>query len=143
MPQKNPIEPLLSQIGDLINKIRDCDKPIGEITPEIRQKIDMLQAALRLYTEFTTQVYQQSGIDIDKVRCDTLVDPNLDRKDKQVYERLRLLENDARALQQEVAKILKDREAKPEPTTDTTKKEKRARKGKFKPIGGDRGWIHL
>jgi len=140
MPEKNPLEPLLSQIGDLINKIQTHDKPLAEVSPEVLQKIEMLEKAFTFIEELNARVYQDAGVDIDKLRYEMFENPNLTPKDKRVLERAKTLENDAKSLKQQLEKAL---EGKKQPEKGDSKKERKKRKDKFKPLGGDRGWIPL
>lgn len=140
MRDKNPIEPLLNQVGDLLHKIQTYDKPLDTIPPEILKELEVLEKSFRRFQDLNQQALDQAQIDIGALKQKT-ISPNsqIATQDKQVIEKSIIMERDAEQMRRYLIQVLKNRQSQ-EPAKDKSIKERRK---KYKPLGGDKGWIRL
>ncbi|CUI16015.1 hypothetical protein PNK_0381 [Candidatus Protochlamydia naegleriophila] len=143
MKEKNPIEPLLAQVADLIKRIQEHQGPISDnITPRVLEEIERLENAVALFEEVNQKTLQEADIDIEALRMNASRSAVLSDKDKQVLQRAREIEKDAKSLQFAFSKVI-ERGKKAAPVQDPLKQQIKERRKRFKPLGGNKNWIPL
>lgn len=138
MKEKNLTKHLLNQVGDLLQKIQNHDKPIGDISPEFIKQLEILEKTFKQYEELNDKTQKEANIDIEALRLEFYRSPSIHSKDKKLIDKLKTIEKDARQLQAVVAKSLGSQAV-------LSKKDKiiKERRRKFKSMGGEKGWIRL
>lgn len=146
MKQRDPLEELLIQLQQMLIKIRNHKGPIEPPSIEILAKLKALEIIAQGMKEARRRGLQNAHIDVQALKNQFI--QTLMKTHQHKSKEDRLLEG---ALQAErEAKALKSRfiEQTKSPTLPNKKEmldkqQRKERKKKFKPIGGDRGWIPL
>ncbi len=144
MQEKNPIEPLLAQVADLIKMIQEHQGPISDkITPRVLEEIERLENAVALFEEVNQKTLQEANIDIEELRMNASRSTALSSKDKQVLQRAREIEKDAKNLQFAFSKVIERGKKAAASIQDPLKQQIKERRKRFKPLGGNKNWIPL
>lgn len=140
MKEKNPIEPLLNQVGDLLQKIQNYDKPLEDIPKEVLFELEALEKLFHRFEDLNQKALTQANIDLDDLKRSALSPSSqASPKDKQLLEKSIAMEKDIEQMKRYLTQILRSRESK-EPNKNKALKERRK---KYKSLGGDKGWIRL
>lgn len=137
------LDRLLSEVGDLLQIIQKIDSPLN-ITPEIATQIKQFEKAFGMIDEIYQENFNQTLPDIEKLKEEVIdSDSNLPQKEKQFFNRAKLIERDARKLQLAYSKALERGKKSGAPENDAARQKRKERRKLFKPLGGDRNWIPL
>ncbi len=145
MENKNRIDLLLFQVAEIIQVIQNHKGPIAEnISPSLLEDIEKLEKTFAQFNELSEKSFKESHIDIEQLRTETVRSTNTSAKDKQLLQRAKNIERDARKLQLSLSKAM-ERGKRQGATThqDPLKRKIKERRKLFKPLGGDRNWIPL
>lgn len=142
MKNKNQIELLLEQISDMIKLIEQRREPFSaNLTPEVLQHLEKLEKVMGIFQDLNHKSLEEARINIDNLRVATLRSSTIPEKDKALIERAKKIEKDARQLQLHYSLLAKGG------SSGSGKNQKKQmiknRKKKFKPMGGNKGWIPL
>lgn len=144
MREKNPIEPLLVQVAELLKKIQEHQGPISEnVTPRVLEEIERLENAVALFEEANRNTLQEAGIDMEALRMQASRSTAISPKDKQVLQRAREIEKEAKNLQFAFSKVIQRGKQVSAPLQDPLKQQIKERRKRFKPLGGNKNWIPL
>jgi hypothetical protein len=146
MKEKNPLEHLLSQIGDMIKTIQEHKGPIADnMSADVLGRLDRLEEAVNLVDDLNKEALKGSDMNINRLANEFQFSPEVKEKDKQLLKRAKEIERDARSLQLQCAHIMNQTrgQASKVKNKDVEKQKMKERKKKFKPLGGNKGWIPL
>ena len=141
MKDKNPIDLLLKQIGDILDGIQSYQGPIGEVSPQILEEVGRLEKAIALFEETNNKTFQEANIDINTLKNQTLQSHHTSPQKRQQLEKAQTLEKDAKRLQHALIQILAKR--KLEDVKGSNTQQIRERRKRFKRVGGNKNWIPL
>lgn len=146
MDENKTPEHLLEQITQLLQKIQNHTKPLGEIPPDIEYKLGILEKAVHAFEQLNAMTYQQSNLDMAQIR----ENPEIKSQNQPLLEKSTLIENQAKLLYLKLGLTLqgrKDKEKKQQQKDDPELQEEikkhKHRQKKFKRMGGDKGWLPL
>lgn len=141
MNEQNSLNYLLGQVGDLLQKIQK--RPVKDkIPPEALMELERLELAIDLFLELNQKSFQEANIDIEALRKHTAVSKSLTDKEKQILDRAKQIEKEARNIRLNLSPALQRGRQLTTPK-DPKKQRVKERRKKFKPLGGDKGWIPL
>lgn len=147
MNEKNPLEPMLAKMVELMEAIQQHKGPLNEISPEFIKEIEQLEQRLNALNTTAQGHLAEVSIDPETIRIDTMLSGQLSDRDKRVFERATRIGRDAKLFKIELDKAIKKGRQKAETKTgssNTASKEQiKERRKRFKPIGGDKNWIPL
>jgi hypothetical protein len=146
MKEKSKVEQLINQIGDMVKMIQDHKGPIADnITPEVLNKLEWLETIMSQYQELNQKTFQEAGIDIEKLRHETLGSETISPKNAQVLKRTQEIEKEAKKLQREYERIIAQNNLQPQAakTKDPLRQNIKDRRKRYKPLGGDKNWIPI
>jgi len=146
MPGENPLEHLLDQIGDLLKSLRENDKTAiaGSIPSDIEKRLSQLEEQAALLRDAQQQLFQQAGFSNEEVQKMILEGSSEKTKHRYFFDRAKDLERDARQINMELAVVRSMKAATGKKNEPKSKADEiRARKKKFKRLGGDKGWIPM
>ncbi|KIC71165.1 hypothetical protein DB44_EN00020 [Candidatus Protochlamydia amoebophila] len=141
---KNPIEPLLSQITEILHKIQNHDGSISNnLTPQIIEEIERLESAIALFNDVNQKTFQDANIDVENLKIDSSRSHMISDKDKRVLKQAQEIEKDAKKLQFAFSKIMERGQKVSVKKEDPLKQKIKERRKRFKPLGGDKNWIPM
>ncbi|WP_068467178.1 hypothetical protein [Candidatus Protochlamydia phocaeensis] len=148
MRDKNQIESLLTQVADLINMIQNHTGPISDnISSRVLEEIERLEKAIALFDEINRKSLEEANIDIERLRMEFARSPLITPKDKQLMQRARDIERDAKNLQLAFSKVIERGQsssaALEKAAKDPLKQQIKERRKRFKPLGGNKNWIPM
>lgn len=140
MTDQNQLEKLLDQVADMIQLIKDSEnKPLPAALPEgIEENLEKLEKVVELFADAQQKMFTQAGITKEDIWGAIQEGTGVNPKDAYFFDRSKTLERDAREINAELARSLSQKEKK-----KGGKEDIRARKKKFKRVGGDKGWIPM
>ena len=107
MDIKNPIEVLLMQANEILHYFQEHRGSIADnITPKLLEDLDKLEQTFAQFNELNAKVFKESNINIERLKADALRSPNLTQKDKQLFQRAKDIERQARSLQFSLSKAM-------------------------------------
>lgn len=143
MKEKNPLDHLLTELGDMLQKIQEHQGPISQnLSPELLSNLDRLEKALSIFEEINQQSCQAAGIDIEQLKTEMARSTQIPDKDKTLLTRAKQIERDARTTHARYSMIAALSQQEGKRKKKETQKLKQ-RKKKFKPLGSNKGWIPL
>jgi hypothetical protein len=137
---------IVSQLEELVQLVIDCEKkelvpnaPVFEVYKQllqIRQMLDNLHASY-------DQALAEMGVSRQELR-DKMQYENLKESEKRLFATLNRLQKQCEERKEHVYKLIQEdegaaKEAKEALMDDAQKKQKR--KGKFRSVGGKKGWL--
>jgi hypothetical protein len=144
MKEKSPAEILLGQVAEMIQIIQNHSGPISDnLTPRVKEEIERLESAIAIFEEANQKSFEDANINIDALRLDASRSSSLGEKDKQLLQRAREIEKDAKNLQFANSKIIEKTKLKKTESKDPLKEQIKERRKRFKPLGGSKNWIPL
>lgn len=145
MTDKNPLDYLLAQIGKMLVLIKDHKGPLTNLSPEVFLELEKLEKAVDLFEEINEKAYKEAQINIEKLKTDAYSKHSkLASKDRMIMDRAKRIEQDARDLQLQCSLIINRAKLQSKVSNpDSAKQDIKNRKKKFKPLGGNKGWIPL
>ena len=144
MKEKSPAEILLGQVAELIQRIQNHKGPISDnLTPRVKEEIERLESAIAIFEEANQKSFEEANVNIEALRLDASRSSSLGEKDKQLLQRAREIEKDAKNLQFANSQIIEKSKKKPADSKDPLKEKIKERRKRFKPLGGSKNWIPL
>jgi hypothetical protein len=140
MKEQNPLNDLLGQIGDLLHQIQ-TNKVIDQIPKEALLELNRLEQAVDMFIELNQKTFQEANIDIEALKKYAKDHPSILTRDKQILDRAKDIEKEAQNLRLSLSPALS--RGRKSIIKDPEKQKMKERRKKFKPLGGDRGWIPL
>lgn len=142
MKEYNPVEAAINEIGNLLDKIKDPQNKIKDpLPPEVLKQLEKLEQEVKFVNQLNTQFFQEAGVDIQLVTQEIINAPETPLKEKRMLERSQSIQYEAKSLSQQLMVII-NKMKKQEPK-DQQKQIIKEHKKKFKPLGGNRGWIPM
>lgn len=138
---KPTLEDLFSVINETLEIIQNHKGPI-HLTPELLADIDKLGALVADFKENNQLLFEILDIDIESAKKEILESPNIRSSDKQLIQRSKDIEREARVLKLALSKAKSKERGKDRQSQGGTKEQKERRK-LFKPLGGDKNWLPL
>lgn len=139
MKKKNPLDHLLMEMTEMIQLIQNHRGKISaNITPQVLKKIENLEQALAVFEEANQRAFQEAGLDIERLKNETLESP-VESREKNLLQRAEMIASDARSLQLVLSREMKQGQKKPRKGASNLNQRKKL----FKPLGGDANWIPL
>jgi hypothetical protein len=135
-------EALLLQLHESLEKLKNHKGPFN-ITPEIEKELKDLQEIVDMIQTMDEEALRKMGISPQENLAETLHDPNIPTKTKQLLKMSQSIETDARRLKLAYSRAAKQVKDKTKKEKDHVRESKRARRKLFKPIGGDKNWIPM
>lgn len=135
-------EALLSQLHESLEAIKNHKGPLN-ITPEIQEELKGLREIVDLLKTIDEETLIAVGVNPDNYLAETLNDPNLSNKAKQILNMSKSIETDGRRMKLAYVRAAKQMKDKEKNEKDQVKGSKRARRKLFKPLGGDKNWIPM
>ncbi|MBA2369022.1 MAG: hypothetical protein H0V82_08375 [Candidatus Protochlamydia sp.] len=144
MKEKSPAEILLGQVAEMIQLIQNHKGPISDnVTPRVKEEIERLESAIAIFEEANQKSFEEANINIESMRLDASRSTSLGEKDKQLLQRAREIERDAKNLQAANSQIIEKTKKNNAESKDTLKEQIKERRKRFKPLGGSKNWIPL
>lgn len=146
MKEKNPLERLLNEVGDMLKLVQEHKGEINQnLTPEFFLQLEKLEQTVDIFNEINNEVYKAANIDLEALTKQALKSPDLSDRDKTMFARAKQIEKDARTLKLKNAWVTSMSKSVPKPTKDkeVEKKNIKERRKRFKSRGQERGWIPL
>lgn len=140
-PEQDPLPSLFSKISELVQKIQNNKKPLGELSPDILAKLTTMEQAMQAFVDINSLALQDAGIDIEKLAAELSKTP-MSLKDKRLLDRAKSLEGDVKYLHLNLSKIGESGQTSGSEPSEKEKKKSKARQKRFKRLGGD-GWMRL
>ena len=139
MPEKNPFEHILGQIADMVAFVqKNKDKAMkGDLPEDFDLQLNILEQAIQIYRSTLDETLKEAGGKPDPDALPT--------KDKRFLRRAQKLKEEALALKNELVpkKHVQKLKKKMYGKKGDKKSAGRARKKKFKRLGGDKDWLPL
>jgi hypothetical protein len=146
MKDKNLIEPLLNQVGEILKQLQEHKGSISQnLNPDVLGKLERLEMMVDAFEELNKKSQEAAQIDPQQLLLELERSPKISPKEKKILERARQMERDAKNLKSQYAEIVASNKVNKIPSIkkSTEKKIGKDRKNKFKLLGGNQGWIPL
>ncbi|MCE2983369.1 MAG: hypothetical protein LW832_07370 [Parachlamydia sp.] len=144
MKEKNPIDLLLAQIADMIQKIQNHKESIAEnISPRVLEELERLESAIAIFDEANQKSFEEANINLDALRLEASRSSAMNEKDKQLLQRARDIEKDAKKLEFAFSQMIQNGKKTKTQSTDRLKDQIKERRKKFKRLGENKNWIPL
>lgn len=137
MKAKNPFDPLINQIADLLKYFEKGERFLRDedMTPELEAKLEAIKELTARFREMTDKALQASGVNPGSLR--TPSDKQIfTPEQKRFFEQLSRLEAEVEVRRRRAQVALAKKEAEESPTQDKLSKR---RKRQIRKLGGS-GW---
>lgn len=140
MKEKNPLDPLITQISDIIQFIHDNEKkPLSpEVEKDLIEKLEMIENQYAIYKELSERAFELAGGN-DKPAVNKEIDP----KQKQSLERIGAMQKDLNRLQVGLKRALTKFELENLSPEKKNKNAAKAHKKKYKRMEKNEKWMRL
>lgn len=136
------LQDLLEQIDATLQVIQNHKGPIN-MTPDLVANLEKLETAVAHFKEDNQELFDLFNIDIKELQKEILESNTARTSDKQLIQRAKDIETEARVMKLALAKGKEERRKNPKDTKASEKRLIKERKKLFKTIGGDQKWIPL
>ena len=144
MKQKNrqEIENLLLQVTEMLGKIQNRKDDFAKNTSlEMLNQLNHLEKAIEFFNLINQEDLKAANIDLEQLKADSVKNNSISEKDKELLKRAQEVEKEAHQIKNQLFENSKKENKKNQKSP--AQKTARDRRNRFKPLGGNKNWIHL